>query len=33
MGGVQNINQGQFNELVKAIIPSKNLLDVNLCNI
>ena len=33
LGGVKNINKGQFNELVKAIIPSKSLLDVNLCTI
>ena len=32
MGGVLNIDMKLFGELVKAIIPSKNLVDVNFCN-
>ena len=33
MGGVNNIDMELFGELVKTIIPSKNLLEVNFCNI
>ena len=32
MGGVQNINMELFEELVMAIIPSNNLVEVNFCN-
>ena len=32
MGGVHNISKELFEELVMAIIPSKNLVEVNFCN-
>ena len=33
MGGLKNISMELFEELIKAIIPSKNLVEINFSNI